>query len=401
MDYRQTFRTLERALASIERSAETAAKLSGILEAIVEGPGPALGIHGARLYRRSPQGDAYVLEVAYGARGEIEPGFRVAADYPPMQRVVDEGLVIVGEGDLDFDPAIERRIGVKRFASIAVGDGGEHIIALTLDPEVDQERAIYLLGTLRHIINLKLLHGQWVQDLEEARRIQTSLLPARPPDFHGFDIAARSVPAEEVGGDLYDFVELSDRVLGVAIADSSGHGLPAALMARDVITGLRVVLDVQYRMTRAIERVNRVVSRSALASRFITLFYAEFERTGNMVYCNAGHPPPLLIQDGQVKKLEIGGLLLGPEPSASYERGFERFVPGSTLLFYTDGIVEAQNRAGKEFGVARLERLLRQMKGAGAAALVDAIFAEAERFAHGPQRDDQTVVVVRRPVGNP
>jgi len=93
--------------------------------------------------------------------------------------------------------------------------------------------------------------------------------------------------------------------------------------------------------------------------------------------------------------------LLGPEPSASYERGFERFVPGSTLLFYTDGIVEAQNRAGKEFGVARLERLLRQMKGAGAAALVDAIFAEAERFAHGPQRDDQTVVVVRRPVGNP
>jgi sigma-B regulation protein RsbU (phosphoserine phosphatase) len=168
-------------------------------------------------------------------------------------------------------------------------------------------------------------------------------------------------------------------------------------MARDVITGLRVVLDVQYRLTRAIERVNRVVSRSALASRFITLVYAEFERNGNMVYCNAGHPPPLLFQDGQVRKLEIGGLLLGPEPNASYERGFERFVPGSTLLFYTDGIVEAQNRSGKEYGAARLEKLLRHMKGAGAAEIVDAIFAEVERFAPGPRRDDQTVVVVRRP----
>jgi len=100
-----------------------------------------------------------------------------------------------------------------------------------------------------------------------------------------------------------------------------------------------------------------------------------------MVYCNAGHPPPLLFQDGQFRRLEIGGLLLGPEPDASYERGFERFLPGSTLLFYTDGIVEAQNRAGKEFGAARLEKLLRQMKGARAADIVDAIFAEAARFA--------------------
>lgn len=397
IDYRQTFRALERALDSIERSAAASATLSGILEAIIQGPGPSLGLSGARLYRHDPENSVYVMDAAIGEPYGLTLGFTVPDDYAPIQRAVEEGLVAIGADDPGFDRNIEGQIGVQQFAAIAVGDSDPHIIAFTVGPDVDPARAIYLLGTLRHVINLKLMQRHLVSDVEEARRIQMSLLPDKAPRFADFDIAGRSIPAERVGGDLFDYLELSEKNLGVAVVDSSGHGLPAALMARDVITGLRVSLDVQYRMVRAIEKVNRVVARSGLTSRFITLFYAEFEGNGNLVYCNAGHPPALLYRQGVVKELTHGGIVLGPDPKASFERGFEEFGPGSVLLIYTDGITEASNKRGTQFGLPRLIRLLKQSHEQSAAMLIDTVFDAVNKHAPESPTDDQTVVVVRRP----
>jgi phosphoserine phosphatase RsbU/P len=292
---------------------------------------------------------------------------------------------------------VERHVGVKRFAAIVVGGDNEFLVGFTIGKELDLDQAIYLLTTIRHIINLKLELGERQHEVMEARRIQLSLLPDKAPDFYGFDIAARSLPAEEVGGDLYDYIKLSPNLLGLAIADSSGHGLPAALMARDVITGLRCVLDIQYKLTRAVERVNRVVARSALASRFITLFYCEIEASGNLVYCNAGHPPALLLYGKQITHLDLGGLVLGPQPDAVYERGFERFRPGSTLLLYTDGIIEAESPEGESFGLPRMEQILLESQDLTAAQILNRIFEEVDRFSPNPRVDDQTVVVVRRP----
>lgn len=397
LDYRQTFRTLENALASIERSAAGTRTLSGILDAIILGPGPSLGLVGGRLYRHDPDQQVYVLEAMSGEHGDAQLGFTVRDDYAAIEQVESEGLVVMEPDDPGFDPTIEGQVGVERFAAIAVGEEQPHVIAFTLGATVDERQAIYLLGTLRHVINLKLMQRHLISDMEEARKIQMSLLPSRPPNFGDFDIAGRSVPAERVGGDLYDYLMLSEKNLGVAVVDASGHGLPAALMARDVITGLRVVLDVQYRMVRAIEKVNRVVARSGLASRFITLFYAEFESYGSLIYCNAGHPPPLLWRQGQVKELTHGGIVLGPDPKASFERGFENFPPGSVLLLYTDGITEAANRQGKQFGVGRLTKLLKATSDQKAAVIVDGVFDAVTKFAPGPMVDDQTVVVIRRP----
>lgn len=397
IDYRQTYRALERALTSIERAADDTSTLAGIIDAIILGPGPSLGLTGARMYRHLPEQGVYVMEIAVGEPYGLVPGFTVPEDYAPIQRVRDEGLVAIGADDPGFDPSIEGQVGVQQFAAIAVGENDPHVIAFTIDSAVDPTHVVYLLGTLRHVINLRLLQRHLVSDVEEARRIQMSLLPERAPQFVDFDIAGRSVPAARVGGDLFDFLELSPTNLGVAVVDSSGHGLPAALMARDAITGLRVVLDVQYRLSRAIEKVNRVVARSGLTSRFITLFYAEFESNGNLVYCNAGHPPALLLRGGQIKELIHGGIVLGPDPKASYERGFEQFTAGSVLLIYTDGITEAANARGVQFGLARLSRLLKQCQEASAQGIVDAIFDAVRRHAPGPAADDQTVVVVRRP----
>jgi GAF domain-containing protein len=159
INYRQTYRTLERALARIERSVETNATISGILEAVVQGPGPSLGIDGARLYRLDPDHRQYVLIAAQGKSGDAKPGFRVSCDYPPVQKAIDEGLIIVEEGDPEFDPSIENKVGVQRFAAIIVGKDGEFLIGFTISQDVELDQAVYLLATIRHVINLKLELG--------------------------------------------------------------------------------------------------------------------------------------------------------------------------------------------------------------------------------------------------
>ncbi len=397
IDYHKTYRSLEKALESIEEKGERSSTLAGILEAIVAGPGESLGITGGRLYAADPDRAHYRLEHTVGRSGRARPGFTVSTDYRPIQRLLQEGFLLMEEDDPDFDASIEGRVGARRFAAITVGKDGRHFIAFTLGEPIDPVRAVYLLGTIRHVINLRLTQEHLLHDLAEARQIQLSLLPEGPPDFFNFDIAARSVPADDVGGDLFDYPLQTPKNLGVVIADSCGHGLPAALMARDVITGLRVALDVQYRLTTAVERVNRVVAKSALASRFISLFYAEFEPSGNLVYCNAGHPPGLLWRAGRITRLKRGGMVLGPNPRARYERGFEKFPPGSTLLLYTDGITEAVSPAGKFFGAGRLERLLRETRHLPAETIVERVFAAVDQWSPTPRADDQTVFVIRRP----
>ena len=116
-----------------------------------------------------------------------------------------------------------------------------------------------------------------------------------------------------------------------------------------------------------------------------------------MTYANAGHPYPLIYRDGEIRMLKKGGLVLGPNPDAVYERGYLAFRPATAMLLYSDGIVEAANEAGEEFGVERLVEILRRYNKRPAAETVDRVFENVERFSHGPMSDDRTVVVVRRP----
>ena len=168
----------------------------------------------------------------------------------------------------------------------------------------------------------------------EAAEIQRSLLADEPPVFPGFDVACRSVATEEVGGDFYDFHGLGDDILGFAIGDASGHGLPAALVVRDVVTGLRMGIEKDLKIAHVFAKLNRVIHRSRLSSRFVSVFYGELEADGNLVYVNAGHPPPILFfrhpQPGQPgdQELSVGGTVVGPLPEVRFRRGFARLRPG-------------------------------------------------------------------------
>lgn len=394
MQYKNLFRKLDRNLRQIERSADLLATTSEILRRLVDDFQDDLGLVGGRIYAR--EDDHYVLQREY-PHGRARLGFRIPLSYPVIQELLSQGHVFRSAGDPDIDRDIERAIGVEVFAAIAVGEGGEQIIAFSLKTDADPDSVVHTLNTIRSVINVKLRH-EWLEDrVAEARAIQMSLLPKSPPVFGNYDCWGATVPAEEVGGDLYDFIPVSRRSLGIAIADASGHGLPAALQARDAIIGLRMGVAESLRITTTMEKLNKVVGASALASKFISLFYGELEHNGTLVYCNAGHNPPLLWNGSTFDELTRGGMVLGPNPDALYERHYTTLLSDSIFLAYTDGITEAENAAGEAFGVERVKSLVRRPGWNGSRELVEAIFDEVRSFTgRSAPEDDQTVVAILR-----
>ena len=394
MDYKNLFRKIERNLRTIERSNDLLATLAEILRRLVDDFQDDLGLVGGRIYDK--KGSSYFLKREYPSP-HAPKGFRVPASYPPIRELVEKGYVNARLGDSGVDAQIESTLGVDRFAAIGIGETCAQIVAFTLRDTSDSEEVGHTLNTIRHAINLKLRSEKFADRFAEARAIQLSLLPATMPVFADYDIHAASIPAEDVGGDLYDFIRVSKRSLGIAVADASGHGLPAALQARDAIIGLRMGVEENLRLSATLEKLNRVVNHSALASKFISLFYAELESAGTVVYCNAGHNPPLLWDGESFRELARGGMILGPNPESQYERGYDTIARGSVLVAYTDGIVEAVNPADEAFGMDRLRAVIRDRAWTTARELVDAVFAAVRAHVGSDARDDdQTVVAVLR-----
>jgi sigma-B regulation protein RsbU (phosphoserine phosphatase) len=192
-------------------------------------------------------------------------------------------------------------------------------------------------------------------------------------------------------------------MLGLSIGDASGHGLPAALLVRDVVTGLRMGIEKELKVAHVFEKLNRVIHRSRLSSRFVSVFYGELETDGNFVYVNAGHQPPILFfghpRPGQPSELEltVGGTVIGPLPEARFRRGFARIHPGEVLLMLTDGILERRDKAGEFFGLDRVRAVVRERQSQPAQAILDRLFDAAIAWGDGrPWEDDATIVVLKR-----
>jgi len=265
------------------------------------------------------------------------------------------------------------------------------------------EELDFALNTIRASLDARLVDARVRGSFREAAEIQQSLLVEEPPAFSGYEIAARSIPAEEVGGDFYDFHDLGEGTLGLAIGDASGHGLPAALLVRDVVTGLRMGIEKELKVAHVFEKLNRVIHRSRLSSRFVSVFYGELEVDGNLVYVNAGHQPPILFfreaLPGKPCDLELsnGGTVIGPLPEARFRRGFARMHPGEVLLLLTDGILERRDRKGEFFGDERVRAIVREHQAQPAEAILERLFEATVAWGDGrPWEDDATIVVVKR-----
>ena len=260
-----------------------------------------------------------------------------------------------------------------------------------------REEVEFCLNAVRALLNFRLIAEAMTNDVQRAAIIQQSLLPSSPPYIAGYETAGRSEPAEVVGGDFFDFSIFGEDVFSVAVGDASGHGLPAALLVRDVVTGLRMGVEKEMKMAEAMQKLNRVIHRSTLSAHFVSLFYAEIESNGNIFYVNAGHPPPLLVHGEQVKLLKATGTILGALPEISLHRASASFAPGAVLIIYSDGLLERRNAANEEFGLARLEKLIVRQQQKSAPQILEVIYRTIFAFDNQARwQDDMTVVVIKK-----
>lgn len=278
-----------------------------------------------------------------------------------------------------------------------VHDGRACLFLFAFAPHFERDAAELFLNTASSIFAVRLGEHRLGAALREAAEIQAGLLPEQPPEFPGFELAAASRPADEVGGDWYDFLPLGEGRLGIAIGDASGHGLPAALMARDVVVGLRMGIEREFTAEHALVKLNRVLHRSTLSSRFTSLVYGELEDNGSFFYYVAGHDAPLLVHGGRCESLRTGGTVLGPLSEARFRRNFAHLDHGALLVLHTDGLIERRSSSGELFGLERLKALLVELVDAPLEDLVRRILAALDDFGAGvSERDDETFVVVRR-----
>jgi serine phosphatase RsbU (regulator of sigma subunit) len=235
------------------------------------------------------------------------------------------------------------------------------------------------------------------EDMRVAAQIQMSLLPAGAPAVPGYDLAGLNRPSRTVGGDYYDFIFESGRLL-FALGDVSGKGTGAALL----MTVLRASVRGHWNeegLAEAVARINRTVCQNVPPSKYMTFFLARLDpEAGRVRYVNAGHNPPLLVRaDGRIETLVEGGMVLGIFDSVPYADAETELRPGDTLLVYSDGVTETFDPEGDEFGEQRLAQFVVRNLGLPAAALQDELLLELDRFAAGVKAsDDRTLIVLKR-----
>jgi len=240
---------------------------------------------------------------------------------------------------------------------------------------------------------------QMQQELQTARSIQTQLLPAEAPTIAGYDVAGKSVPAELVGGDYFDHIQIDDHRWGLAVGDVSGKGLPASLVMANLQATLRSQALWCSDAAECVARANHLLCRSTNRHTFVTLWYGVLDtRSHTLVYANGGHNRPYrLAADGTIECLREGGLVLGFMPDQVYAEQTVPLNPGDTLVIYSDGITEAMNRHHEEFLEERLERLLPTLAGIPARTLIDRLMeAVGDHAAGTAPSDDMTILVARR-----
>jgi sigma-B regulation protein RsbU (phosphoserine phosphatase) len=234
------------------------------------------------------------------------------------------------------------------------------------------------------------------REIAEAKAIQERLLPREIPQVAGYEIASSWQSAEAVGGDYFDVLSLGGDTLGLCIADVAGKGIPAALLMSNLQAAVRGLSSPSLGPDLLCNSLNSLVCRNTNTDRFITLFYAQLDVASRRLrYVNAGHNAPVVMHaDGSHKRLQEGGGVLGVFEEQSYTLGTVQLTPNDRLVLFTDGVTEASNPQGEEFGDQRLSSLLEEHRALPAAALREKIAVAISEFSGGHLTDDATLLVL-------
>ncbi len=409
--YRKTLRQFSSALASFMDRDEIVRLLMHRLPGILE-------VDRVALFLRSPLDET--LQLA-GTRGFGEGELTLSA-FQPSRSLVAWWRELGGPLPLDEtanphrlehlpdgEQSLFRSFGSGVVVLLPGERGIEGILAIGPKRSEDRYRAedLELLATIGDQAGTALsgsrLHEEALEkrrmeeELAVARRIQKSLLPAHLPERPGLEIAAMTRPCRQVGGDFYDFLDFGADGLGLAVADVSGKGVPAALILSSLQATLRAEAGPGRSPVPVVHKINQRLCGDLQPGSFASLLFGHLdlvERTFR--YVNAGHPAGIILRrGGAMERLSEGGVLLGVESAAAYASGVAAFEPGDLLILYSDGVTDVLNAEEDEFGSERLERLLPTLANLPVAAILESIVAHVERFVGGALPDDLTLLVAR------
>jgi len=268
----------------------------------------------------------------------------------------------------------------------------------------DLEVLMMLASQVAIIIEKVMLHEQLIEkkrlegQLEVARQVQLELLPPNDPKLEGFDISAYNFPTEEVSGDYYDWVPIYDDQISLVVADVSGKGVPAALLMAFLRASLRAATHIGYSPHISMAKVNYLLWESIERNQYVTAFYGILDGTNRTLsYTNAGHNPPLLLDAiGNAQFMDRGGVPLGIFRDTRYHEYYLTIEPDEVLVLYTDGVTEAMNPSGEEFGRERLANSVKVARNLSAKDLIMSVQKDVLDWTDGGgATDDITFFVVK------
>ncbi len=288
---------------------------------------------------------------------------------------------------------------------IAEGDLDTKIVIPSEDELGDLATSLNVMaGAVKKGREVAIERERLKRELDTARQIQEKLLPHEMPQLPGFEIAGTSIPSQQVGGDYFDFIDMGTGQLGIAIADVSGKGIPAALLMANLQASLHAQVIKKGSVADVASRMNSLLVKSTDTHMFATFFYGILDQVkSSFTSTNAGHNPPLLFRaDGKIKRLEAGGLVLGFLPDQNYTQQTVSIKHGEVVVLFTDGITEAAGSSSEKisenlFGEERLIGVVRASLAKSAAEIQAAILqAISDHTANAPQYDDITLVIIKR-----
>ena len=287
-------------------------------------------------------------------------------------------------------------IGSEKWGYIGFVEKSVKGIFTAADKKIAETVARQIAAAVDRInfVNKEIERQRFLQQLEIARKIQESLFPRVMPKIKGIEISAVSYPAIHVGGDYYDVLEMGGKIYAV-VADVSGKGIPAALLMSTVRSTLRTLLESVESLSELVSKLNKRITEDFEEDRFVTMAFFSLDRNGELRVVNAGHDPVYIVKDDRMETVGSSGVPLGILPDWDYDEKILELDPGTFVVAYTDGVIEARNVEGEEYGFERLEQILKEFEGSAeelTARIKDSVFS----FSSGAtQHDDTTIMVIK------
>ncbi|MEZ5307025.1 MAG: SpoIIE family protein phosphatase [Pyrinomonadaceae bacterium] len=339
-----------------------------------------------------------------------------------ISRTVMDEVMVNGKSvltsDAQHDPKFASQtmalLGVRSVLAVplAVREGEVFGIIYADSPTYEAtftEEHLNILTTLASVASIRVENATLLEErierermereLELATEIQQRFQPSAPPNLEHYQLQGISFACYEIGGDYYDFIPRHDGKMLIALGDVSGKGTAAALLMSSLHAAIHAQVVARASLADMVSAVNQYLALNTPANRFITFFVGELEpTTGNFHFINAGHNPPLVVRaDGSVNDLSSGGFPLGIMPSAEFEPGDVELAVGDSIVIFSDGVSEAENPEGEEFGIQRLTDVVSKNCSRSAAGIRDKIESALSSFTrNAPANDDITLVIVKR-----